>query len=283
MRLKIANPDKVFLVRGNHEDVTIASVYGFLNEFVSKFQSAEIEKNFNYLSHMYDFLPSALYLGSGTDYLQCCHGGMEMGFDPKPLLASDKKVAFEWLGTLDELNDKAHEQYQKIALENPEADGLLESTAIKTSYEMEGLSGYGFMWNDFAVKQSEKIIQGYRGRGLEYPCNRTKQLLTLGSQAAARVRGVFRAHQHGASLTHLMMASILDKTTDHQGVSKLWKPDNTHNQNLWDGIVCTFCVAPDSVYSKGGTLFNYDTYGILTMDGGFDSWKLDVRRNQIIP
>lgn len=281
MRLKIANPDRVFLVRGNHEDVTVAIRYGFFEEFDKKFPSNDTKK-FNYLSHMYDFLPSALYLGSGNDYLQCCHGGMEMGFDPKPLLASNKKVAFEWLGSLQELSGKAREQHEKIASENPEADGLKEATAIKTSYEVkDGFHGYGFMWNDFIVDQSAKIIQEYQRRGLQYPRNRTKQLLTLGSQATARVRGVFRAHQHEKTLANPMMASILERS-DHQGVSKLWKPDNIHNQNLWDGIVCTFCVAPDTTYSDEGRLYNYDTYGILTMDGSFDSWKLDVRRNKII-
>ncbi len=37
-------------------------------------------------------MPAALYLGCGNDYIQCCHGGIEIGYTPHALLnqVSDK-------------------------------------------------------------------------------------------------------------------------------------------------------------------------------------------------
>lgn len=283
MRLKIANPDQVFLVRGNHEDTNLTMQYGFYNEFERKFKQAidgtsglseKLDPAFNYVSHMYDFLPAALYLGTGNDYIQCCHGGMEMGFDPKLLLKGQENVKFTWLGSKEELSKKAQEYSNVVGLTDHEKAG------IESSYCRGGCGGYGFMWNDFIVTVQDNVI-GLSMRGLEYPCNRTKQLLAIASEGQAKVHGVFRAHQHSSG-DDPMMLSILDKDSGHTGLSKLWKDNKTQNKTVWDGIVCTFCVSPDTVYSNNGQRYNYDTYGILKLDAQFDAWNLEVKRNTII-
>jgi hypothetical protein len=95
-RLKLANPEKVFLVRGNHEDVRMTKDYGLSDELREKFGSKDGSPMFSFYSKMslsYALLPVVLYLGSGTKdkpyYFQVCHGGMEVGFDPKTLLESN--------------------------------------------------------------------------------------------------------------------------------------------------------------------------------------------------
>src|SRR5207302_863489 len=82
LRLKLANPDRVVLLRGNHEDVAMPSRYGFLREGREKYGGEfDIQK----VMRAYDFLPVVLYLGSGEDFVQCNHGGLEPGFDPHGL------------------------------------------------------------------------------------------------------------------------------------------------------------------------------------------------------
>jgi hypothetical protein len=40
LRLKLANPDRVFLLRGNHEEISMGGTYGFFSEGIFKYGSA---------------------------------------------------------------------------------------------------------------------------------------------------------------------------------------------------------------------------------------------------
>ena len=95
LRLKLANPEHVFMARGNHEDVQMISTYGFLAEcqkkYATKFKPALIGR-------LYDFFPVVIYVGSGTDFIQCNHGGMEPGYLPGALLDAKPAVAYQLLG-----------------------------------------------------------------------------------------------------------------------------------------------------------------------------------------
>ena len=96
MELKLANPENVFLIRGNHEDSTMNADGFFEEELRAKFpeaSSAELRSVFR----VYETLPAAIFLGvlpandtAGVDvsgdFLLCCHGGIEVGFEAAPLL-----------------------------------------------------------------------------------------------------------------------------------------------------------------------------------------------------
>jgi hypothetical protein len=99
LRLKLANPDSVFLLRGNHEEITIAAKYGFLSEGILKYGAAfDAQK----VARAYDFLPVVLYVGTAGSFIQCHHGGMEPGFDPRALLDSPGNLAFQFLSELNQ-------------------------------------------------------------------------------------------------------------------------------------------------------------------------------------
>lgn len=68
MRLKIANPYNVIIIRGNHEDINTCFSEGFMGECRIKFQDTDFSR-FTKITRIFDFLPAALYLGSGTDKL----------------------------------------------------------------------------------------------------------------------------------------------------------------------------------------------------------------------
>lgn len=77
MKLKIANPEHVFICRGNHEEMLQSSHFGFKEEVEYRYP----ELNFQETTAVFDFLPAALFIGiqgnPDAQFIQCCHGGIE--------------------------------------------------------------------------------------------------------------------------------------------------------------------------------------------------------------
>lgn len=90
LSLLIQNPEKVIILRGNHDDKEMQQKdVGFLKELERKYSEGEIANISNAIWQLYSRLPVALYLGAGTadltNFVQFSHGGIEPGFDPRPL------------------------------------------------------------------------------------------------------------------------------------------------------------------------------------------------------
>ncbi len=292
LQLKLANPDRVFMVRGNHEDKDLNKDYGFMEELKTKFGQCNTQ-DYQELYNLYNLLPVALYLGSGTNnemnYLQCCHGGLEIGYNPQPLLKSAGTIKYQLL--LDQ-NNRLDRNPGLKKLSKPLQDKINRSkiptdhlkkrtyTSPIMQYKYNITNAIGFMWNDFAV--DNKTIIGYTpGRGWECGKALTHGVLASHSSTKHIVRGVFRAHQHGEKA---MMNRILNHDykghADDAGVGKLWTDHKKMKQRgaLWDGIVCTFLVAPADYGKRGCVKFNYDAFGLLKTADEFENWRLDVTR-----
>gem|GEM_PF-3326596 len=83
MLLKLANPNKVFLLRGNHEYREFYIKYGLQNELKVKFGTAVTNELLNCLDDFFNQLPSALILkyrqrdeGKPQYKILFCHGGI---------------------------------------------------------------------------------------------------------------------------------------------------------------------------------------------------------------
>lgn len=284
MRLKIANPQKVFLVRGNHEDIQLNLDYGFAQEIFEKFDldANKLTASLNAITRIYDFMPVAIYLGTKSednsyDFIQSCHGGMEIGFNPKKLFEADEKIKFQLLG---ELHQK--QEANCCCFDISKTKGYKN---LSDFYPTDYFS-IGFMWNDFYVDQSQ--IFGYKsGRGFEYGKKITNWLLEHSSSVTHKLRAVFRGHQHSAQLTPMMESILIkdDKDQANLGISKIWNTDSIFSNTLWQGLVCTFLVSPDSSYGiANGSYpgYNFDAYGILHLADKFENWQLQVARNKIV-
>lgn len=282
LRLKLASPGNVHFARGNHEDFRIFSRYGFLEELRGKYgQDINITK----LVRIFDLMPAVIYIGTESDYVQMNHGGMEPGYDPRPLLASTGTQRYQLLG---ELRQKTfHQQHKGWLGDDLESQEFAESNF--RDYRPQSITSphsIGFLWNDFTVFQDDPALS--KGRPYTFGMKPTQYLLKNASTQQHRVRAVMRGHQHSSTLNPLMRRLVACG-----GVCRHWQ-DNDHRDHadaspeklasmlesgtkrpVPDGSVWTFNVSPDSVYGIG-CKYDFATYGILSLDKDFAKWSMEV-------
>lgn len=271
MRLKIDNPEKVFFVRGNHEDSGICSYYGFLNELTKKGFN---EEQIAVVYRIYDVLPIALYLGSNHNFVQLCHGGIELGYLPTKLLDAEEPVEYERITQLNRLS-----VYSQMSPEGQcELAPILEaypysiqdniipvpnSTYQKINVDPAQFIFLGFLWNDFVVAENDPPF--YKpNRGLA--CNKkiTKEYFALTQSTSNKLCGVLRAHQHTPDIDNPMMKLLLE----NQGIARLWSGDP---------FVVTFMLSPDTLFGPPDGPwpgFDFDTLGVLQTAEHFSDWSL---------
>jgi hypothetical protein len=283
LRLKIANPQSMYVLRGNHEEWEEANRKGLGKEITTYVaDDAQRQKDLrNIFINYFNTIPCALYLGcvddTGiTNYMQCCHGGIEIGYQPKNLLSSS--VKYEYISTKD-LNRKKNVDASGIdkLVDKKDKDAL---TALMKDPSLPlGLNTANF--DPYDTKQLKEAAN----KRFTYGKAATEKYLKFASSPQAVLQGFIRAHQHAVVDAKDMMGKILNDT-ENVGVAKIWQAPTPENKNkLWSGIVCTFTLAPNTDVGQGNGYFKQygtdkgvikDFYGQLTLAQKFDDWRLQM-------
>lgn len=252
LRLKLANPDNVFLVCGNHEDAQICAHYGFATELFSKFG---LSYNFEPVYALFEYLPMALFLGKqdSTDFVLCCHGGIEPGFNPQQLLTCSQAQCYAWIGVL-----KRADWVQTLP--------YVWQQVIKTDYEPEQFANFlpmaptnpyaiGFLWNDFVDDNSTLFMKPSRNNfALSFGIDGVSHYLKNSQEYS--ISKIIRAHQHNGQM-------LLD-LIENKGV-----------HSLWNNTVYTLLSAP----AMGIQDFAYDSLAMVEVK---DGWPITHRVHSII-
>mmetsp|Transcript_5962 Transcript_5962/g.20314 ORF Transcript_5962/g.20314 Transcript_5962/m.20314 type:complete len:262 (+) Transcript_5962:185-970(+) len=75
LALKVRYPDRITLIRGNHESRQITQVYGFYDECLRKYGRADVWK---YFTDLFDYLPLTALI---ENQIFCLHGGLSPSMD----------------------------------------------------------------------------------------------------------------------------------------------------------------------------------------------------------
>ena len=283
LRLRLANPERVFLARGNHEEAAMQSRYGFFREGQGKYG-----RDFNAvkIGRAYDFFPAVIYVGMGGNFLQCNHGGMEPGFSPGTLLEASAASAFQLIGTLNQQRFlAAHTDLFEDAAVRQFARETFRDFRPEAPTDPEVL---GFMWNDFTFQAGEPEFASDPGRAYVYGNRATATMLRNAGTKASEVRAVFRAHQHSTVPNPMMRRLVASR-----GIFRHWQTGDISSlseapvgqlrgvleqdevRSIPTGSVWTFNVSADSVYGVGNE-FDFDSFGLLRVASEFSAWKLRV-------
>lgn len=278
LRLKLQNPDSVFMVRGNHED-TAQNSGDFSDELLQKFKKDALKIKLK-IHNMYQRLPVALYLGSGQkpDYALCCHGGLEWGYNPEHLLSLPHARAAQIIPLLHRIKNLEGFPAIKTAIVNelqkyPNHDHEYQDHLNPKS--PQHCVTNGFMWFDFNLKKDkndELFVSFDPKRSWRLGQKMTQQLM-----AKQSIKVIFRAHQHGeARIMKKILATHDQHENSNQGVCTLWKTKQSLGQ-IPEGTVFTFSVSPHNGYGKK---YNYsdDFFGLLSIAESLKDWRLEMKK-----
>ncbi len=293
----------------------------FLNKFndvPDKKRSSVLKK----IAKLYEFLPVVLYVGAPAsvmnnkshdnglaqrkakardgesekkaieetadekeyDFIQMCHGGIEMGWNPKKLLAHPT-AQFEEIRKIKRATAcKDWHHMVKVEDRITKQSRLYNIAKMCSDFEPDSPlspSPLGFMWHDFVVFE-EGCCEYKEGRG--FACNKavTEAVRAAASTEKIRLSAIIRAHQHSNSKSDPMMNLLLKS----DGCAVLWWKE-LKPEFLAPGMVVTLLLSPDSMLgvpniSGNGFLgFDYDTSLFVTVGATFTQWQMRVINNTI--
>ncbi|MFA6262901.1 MAG: metallophosphoesterase [Candidatus Babeliales bacterium] len=209
LNLKLHNWKNVFLLRGNHES-SISLKYGFYDE-LEHIYGKDVTFNMwdEWNACFFNLLPFVLYLGINwhQSFIQCCHGGIEPGFNPKSFLCSPD-MYHDLSGHFSDyefddgiMNAVEPDQSRQEALRKHLFDELVQRGVFTTfgesydvHYKYAKTTNSGFLWSDMITNAA---FDSNRVRGLGFVAS---EEIVDRISGACNICAYMRAHQHHAGV-----------------------------------------------------------------------------------
>jgi hypothetical protein len=242
LRLKLANWDKVILIRGNHEEDRTVEMYGFCSELKKRYNKPE--ELMGALKTIWKSLPAVVFLKCVPSNLiiWCCHGGLTFDLNEDGTIEDDHSLYItKFLGD--------------------------ERRFFSDFIPLEGC--LGFLLSDFEPVATETGVKFNEERGDGFVINKAKTQEYLDK---IKVKVMLRGHQHLGSCVKLFSSKSDDLVAWGDKDSPV-KPDKECMFAPKDcGPVVIFTTA--SVLSLGRQ--TNIGYGLLSFAPEFKDWKLKV-------
>jgi len=273
MRIFIENPGQVFLLRGNHENVSENIDFNFASKVIDSIG------NFDNISKFYNTLPSFVFAGVKEDggnkinYILFTHGGLEPRFNPHLLLSDSRSSVFQIIDKLDLSWLKRRNGCDNIFEKFRKFYGDRISNIILSR-------DLGFMWSDFIIEKLGLINNNYieyseRGIGSFSFCHSaTLDLLKAYSSENYKVVSIFRGHQHhGMRFLLANCYGIYNSWIKNNGLKKEEDVDKLEFTLNEEFPVWTLGMPVRGQIKLVKYMLN--TYAILNLSGEFKDWKLN--------
>lgn len=147
--LKVRYPDRVTLIRGNHESRQITQVYGFYEECLRKYGSVNV---WRYCTEIFDYLALSAIIG---DEVFCVHGGLSPSINTlDQIRLLDRKQEVPHDGAMCDLMWSDPEEIEGWGLSPRGAGYLFGSSVVKQFCETNGLTKI--------VRAHQLVMEGYK-------------------------------------------------------------------------------------------------------------------------
>ncbi|MFH1831410.1 MAG: metallophosphoesterase family protein [bacterium] len=292
--LKMANWDRVFLLRGNHEYLSAWNDYGFLQTVLGVLEdkitgkkrilreSGELKTKFESYGNkntvaeivaaaikLVRCFPLALFIkskatyngfwdwltGPGDSVVLCTHGGFVANYSPRKLLNAPKEI------------------YEHIPALGHKQDGDSESSSVLLQKDWAG----SFNWSDFDYKDGDLNFNRARGLGLIFHKDMTLKYLR-----SNKINAVLRGHEHcdfglkmlGKAGGEDSKGLVLETRKQAHWTDIVPESQRVNNEIL---VYKYYPVFTFSAASGAPSCFQpYDCYGILTTAKKWQDWSLKV-------
>ncbi|CAM9378239.1 unnamed protein product [Phaeothamnion confervicola] len=150
LALKVRYPDRITLIRGNHESRQITQVYGFYDECLRKYGSVNV---WRYCTEIFDYLSlSAIIDGK----IFCVHGGLSPSINTlDQIRVLDRKQEVPHDGAMCDLLWSDPEEIDGWGLSPRGAGYLFGGDVVDKFNETNGLS--------LIARAHQLVMEGYRG------------------------------------------------------------------------------------------------------------------------